>query len=573
MKIAMLFRLVFFLFILLAFLCPWHAAHGQVQPGEKALKIFIDDYVKKAAPLEKEANLAEWNAFVTGKKEDYKRKADIALKLDLLHSNSSEYHKLMEFSKSGEIKDPLLLRQLTLLINEYGPKQIRPELLKKINDKEAEVQLIFNTYRGKAGDRELSERDIYEILKNSTDRTERRKAWEAQKGVGKKVAPLLVDLVKLRNEAARSLGFENYYAMKIQFNDQDVEELTRIFKNLYEMTEEAFTGQKIEMDAILAKRLSTKPEDLRPWDYPNPFFQDAPGIYTADLDRYFKGKDIPAIVSSFYEGAGLPMGDILKRSDLYEKKGKSQHAFCYDIDRQKDIRILMNLRTDEESCATLLHESGHSVYEKYLAASLPWLLREPSHTFTTEASAMMFERLTKNPGWLRKMTGISQEDAESLSTSLLKDLALQELIFCRWTEVMFNFERELYRDPDQDLNSLWWDMVEKYQKLRRPEGRNEPDWASKIHLASSPVYYHNYMLGELMVSQMMHTIGTKVLSRGKNWSSIDFVKEPSAGKWLRENIYNPGARYRWNELLIHATGESLNPKYFSEQFITRQRTP
>jgi peptidyl-dipeptidase A len=563
--------IAFLLFLLTLTLCPLNRACSlnQVTDEEKALQTFIDEYVKKAAPLEREANLAEWNAFVTGKKQDYEKKAALSLKLDLLQSGSAEYKSLLRFRESGKIKDPMLLRQLTLLINDYGPKQIKPELLKKINDKEAEAQLIFNTYRGKIGEHELSERDIYEALKSSTDRTERRNVWEAQKGVGKKVAPLLLELVKLRNEAARSLGFENYYVMKIQFNDQDVEELTTIFRNLTEMTEGAYTASKSEMDGIIAKRLSIRPEELRPWDYANPFFQDAPGIYTAEIDRYFKGKDVPALVSRFYEGAGIPLGDILRRSDLFEKKGKSQHAFCYNIDRKQDIRILMNLRTDEESCATLLHESGHAVYDKNLDARLPWLLREPSHTFTTEASAMMFERLTKNPTWLRKMLDISDKDAESLSRPLHKDLALQELIFCRWTEVMFNFERELYRNPDQDLNSLWWDMVEKYQKVRRPEGRKEPDWASKIHLASSPVYYHNYMLGELMVSQMMHAIGTRALAREKDWSDMDFVNEPAAGAWLRENIYEPGAKYRWNELLIHATGESLNPRYFAEQFIDR----
>ena len=35
------------------------------------------------------------------------------------------------------------------------------------------------------------------------------------------------------------------------------------------------------------------------------------------------------------------------------------------------------------------------------------------------------------------------------------------------------------------------------------EGRAAaPDWAAKIHIATNPVYYHNYMLGEMMASQL-----------------------------------------------------------------------
>ncbi len=46
----------------------------------------------------------------------------------------------------------------------------------------------------------------------------------------------------------------------------------------------------------------------------------------------------------------------------------------------------------------------------------------------------------------------------------------------------------LYADRD-DLNSLWWDLVERLQLVKRPAGRDEPDWAAKIHVAVAPVYY------------------------------------------------------------------------------------
>ncbi|MCK7529636.1 MAG: hypothetical protein MZV63_00520 [Marinilabiliales bacterium] len=39
--------------------------------------------------------------------------------------------------------------------------------------------------------------------------------------------------------------------------------------------------------------------------------------------------------------------------------------------------------------------------------------------------------------------------------------------------------------------------------LAKPEGRNMPDWATKIHVALYPCYYHNYLLGELLASQFV----------------------------------------------------------------------
>ena len=71
---------------------------------------------------------------------------------------------------------------------------------------------------------------------------------------------------------------------------------------------------------------------------------------------------------------------------------------------------------------------------------------------------------------------------------------------------MTNFERGLYADPDADLDTLWWDLVERYQLVHRPDGRHAPDWAAKIHLAAAPVYYQNYLYGELFASQLDATL-------------------------------------------------------------------
>ena len=75
-------------------------------------------------------------------------------------------------------------------------------------------------------------------------------------------------------------------------------------------------------------------------------------------------------------------------------------------------------------------------------------------------------------------------------------------MFARWVQVMVRFERALYADPERDLDRLWWDLVERYQRVKRPEGRRAPDWAAKIHLATAPVYYHAYLMGECTASQL-----------------------------------------------------------------------
>ena len=83
------------------------------------------------------------------------------------------------------------------------------------------------------------------------------------------------------------------------------------------------------------------------------------------------------------------------------------------------------------------------------------------------------------------------------------------LVFARWVLVMTTFERGLYADPDADHDARWWDLVERFQLVRRAPGRRAPDWAAKIHFAVAPVYYQNYLYGELFASQLDATLGAR----------------------------------------------------------------
>jgi peptidyl-dipeptidase A len=114
------------------------------------------------------------------------------------------------------------------------------------------------------------------------------------------------------------------------------------------------------------------------------------------------------------------------------------------------------------------------------------------------------------------------------------------------------------------LNELWWDLVERYQMLKRPEGRSSPDYASKIHVVSAPAYYHNYMLGQLFASQVHHTIARQVLKTSP--ANALYVGNRAVGEFLQKRVFAPGRTLPWNELTEFATGEPLNPKAFAADF-------
>jgi peptidyl-dipeptidase A len=133
---------------------------------------------------------------------------------------------------------------------------------------------------------------------------------------------------------------------------------------------------------------------------------------------------------------------------------------------------------------------------------------------------------------------------------------------------MTRFERELYADPDADLGTIWWDLVERHQLVNRPDGDRPDDWATKIHIALAPVYYQNYLLGEMVASQLQDTILGTVLGGGADrWER--FVSDPAVGAFLRERYYEPGKRWNWRELVSRATGRPLETRPFVDDLAGR----
>jgi peptidyl-dipeptidase A len=535
---------------------------------EKQFTEFVKTFEAKYIPLYKESNIAYWNAAISGKAEDFNKVADLQNKITAIYSNKEDFKLLKKIYDSKGIGDDIKKRELELLYLRYLGNQADTAKLNAIINLQNAIEQKYGNFRADVNGKKLTDNEIEDKLTNSTDSKELEAVWKAHKKIGTIVADDLKKLVKMRNGIAKDMGYSNFHEMSLKLSEQDPAEILKLFDDLDALTKDAFKGEKDNMDAYFADRYKIKKEELMPWHYQNRFFQEAPKIYKVDLDKYYKDKDaIVKLVDDFYKGIGIPVDDLIKKSDLFEKPGKNQHAFCNDMDNEGDVRVLGNIVPNEKWMGTMLHEFGHAGYDKFIDnKNLPFILRDPAHTFTTEAIAMLFERGSSSAAWLRDMKVIDENEAKKIADDAFKSLRLQQLVFSRWSQVMYRFEKSMYENPDQDLNKLWWDLVEKYQMLKRPEGRNEPDWASKIHIATVPCYYHNYHMGALLSSQLYYYICNNIL-KTKEYKNQFFVGKPEVGKYLIEKVYAPGAKYYWNDMIEKATGEKLTAKYYAEQFV------
>jgi peptidyl-dipeptidase A len=533
---------------------------------EKKLKTFIANLEAKIEPLQKEANIAYWNASISGKEEDYKISEKLQFQLNSIYTNKEDFALLKEIKESNSISDSLLNRQLVVIYNQFMGNQIDTALLAKKIKMEVEIEKKYSNFRTEIDGKLLSDNDVEDVLKTSKISKDLQTVWEGHKKIGNIVSADIIKLVKVRNQIAKQLGFNNYHSMSLELSEQNPEEISTLFDELDNLTRDAFSGLKDDIDTYLANRLSISKDKLMPWHYQNRFFQEAPAIYSIELDKYYKEQNIEKLTADYYTSIGLDINEMIANSDLYEKPGKNQHAYCIDIDNAGDVRVLCNIKPNYSWMNTMMHEFGHGVYDKYIDRSLPFNLRNPSHTFTTEAIAMLFGRMGSNPQWMMDMGLIDSVEKVKIAEQSYRVLRLEQLTFSRWAQVMYRFEKSMYENPDQDLNKLWWDLVEKYQMIKRPEGRNEPDWASKIHIATFPCYYHNYLLGELLASQLNHYITAEIV-KSDNFRYQSFYGNKEAGRYLVDKVFMPGASMNWNDMIEKATGEKLTARHYADQFV------
>lgn len=496
--------------------------------------------------LEIEFHRAYWDSQVDATEVNERRRSELELELRKVKGDARSLAEV-DAALDGELHDPLVRRQLEVLKLSLTGNQMGESEREQIVELSSAVEGAFASFRPAIGDKLVSDNEIDGILRESNDEDERRAAWEASKEVGQVVASRVRELARLRNQAARKLGFSDYYRMSLELQELDEAWVFGLFDELATVTEEPFAAWKSGLDARLIQRFGVA--EPAPWHYADPFFQALPPDGRISLDPLLGDRSAPELAVKTFASLDIDLTDVMEVSDLYPRANKNQHAFCLDVDRTgRDIRILANVTPGEDWMEVMLHESGHAAYDLSIDLQLPYLLRRPAHTFVTEAAALLSGRMVRDPTWLASIAGADPIEVSNIADKLRAASAAQSLLFTRWCLVVTHFERDLYSDPEADLDQRWCELVERFQLVKAPAGRRAPDWAAKIHLAVAPVYYQNYLLGNVLASQ---------LAAAAHREFGGLLGVPEAGRFLVNRLFRPGNLMRWDALVEEATGHGL----------------
>jgi peptidyl-dipeptidase A len=554
---------------------------GKATPIQKEADAFLATVTGLLAPVSTIAANADWEAATDVTPEHVAQRTGADKTLAALSGSTMLIDKTRALLKNEKQLDDITVRQLRklLLAAAENPGTI-PEVVARRVELESKQSEILDGYtfclqpKGNSCAKPVTANDIDDVLKKSRDLNERQRIWTVSKEIGRPLKPGLIELVKLRNQVAREMGYKSFFALKVADYGMSVDEMMKLLDDTLATTKPLYDGLHCWVKNELAARYRKPAPKLIPAHWiTNRWAQSWPGIVEgASLDPFFKGSSPENIVKSaesFYTSLGfekLPPS-FWQKSDLYPvppgvNRKKNAHASAWHIDHWRDVRSLMSVQANEQWFATSHHELGHIYYFlTYSRPEVPFVLREGANRAFHEAIGELAKLASQQTPYLIKIGVIPEGKAPDPGGWLMQS-ALDSIVFLPWSAgTMSHFERDLYENelPPAEWQGKWWDYVAEFQGVTPPGGRDPAlcDACTKTHINDDPAAYYDYALAWLIKFQLHDHICTKILKQDVR--ACDYSGSKEVGAFLK-GILSLGATQDWRKVIKDATGEAISPR-------------
>lgn len=502
-----------------------------------------DDFSKNleinAINVEKSA----WDFYINSNPENMQKYETAQNNYSNLFKDEATYKKFLEVDESKLSKREK--KQLKDLKKEFDDELNTGEDIKILRQKENEIAQKFNSYIPMIDGKEVTKAEIVKILQTENNPEIRKKAYEAKVKGGDLIAEDLVEFVKLRNDYARKKGYDNYFDYKLKEDyDVDSEFLNKLIDDVYSKSNDKIISIQDKKEKELKEFFNV--DKLESYNYgllldSNP--EKGVNIILSGINPT-SPHDIISISKKMYKNMGYDVDKMIADGkltlDLYPRKGKNTHGFCFGVQAGKDSRILANLTNNVTSLETLNHEMGHCVYDLGISDKLTFMDKAPASSAFTEAIAMMMGDIIKKENVLSDI--VPKDLLEKFKSTHKED----EAAFVSKSLLIIEFEREMYKNPDQDLALLWKNLSKKY--LNRDIEKNN-EWATIPHYLSHPAYYQNYFRANIMKAQIYNYLTSELGNLTENKNSA---------KFMDKHIFAYGAKYDEYELIKKLTGKEFS---------------
>ena len=332
----------------------------------------------------------------------------------------------------------------------------------------------------------------------STDRDMRKKASQAYYGFfsdnAEELDRIFDDLVKIRTEMARTLGYTNFVELgyhRMIRTDYNAD----MVKKFRDQVKEFIVPLATELKKRQQQRIGV--EELKNYD---------------ESFNYKTGNATPKGTPEWIIDGGKKMYDELSSEtseffnfmidnnlmDLVAKKGKASGGYCTYIEDYKAPFIFSNFNGTSGDIDVLTHEAGHA-FQVYSSRHF----EIPEYNWPTfeacEIHSMSMEFLTWP--W---MENFFKEDTDKYKFSHLSGA----LEFLPYGVAVDEFQHFVYENPEAtpaERKQAWKRMEEKYLPHRDYDGNDYLEsggfWQRQGHIYQSPFYYIDYTLAQICAFQ------------------------------------------------------------------------
>jgi peptidyl-dipeptidase A len=571
--------------LVVAFIPGGQKAAGASDVRGEAQK-FIDQYTAQWLQLRYAYTQASWNSntkIVEGDETNAKAENAALERLTTFTGSKENIERATGFLKEQSKLTPLQVKQLkSILYTAAEYPEVAKDLVKeRIAAETAQTEKLYG-FDFKIDGKSVTPNQLDETLRASNDPTERRKAWESSKEVGKVLKDGLANLQRLRNATVRPLGYSSYINYQISDYGLTGEEMMQLLdkfnRELRPLYRELHTYARYE----LARRYNQPVPDQLPADWlPNRWAQDWSAMVSVEgmnIDAALKSKKPEWIVQQaeqFYVSLGFPPlpKSFYEKSSLYQLPPgtpfkKNTHASAWHLDLENDVRSLMSVESNADWYSTAHHELGHIYYYiSYTNKDVPPLMREGANRAYHEAIGTMMGLAASQKPFL-EARGLAPKDAKVDETQVLLKEALNYIAYMPFaTGTMSRFEYDLYENnlPKDQYNKRWWELALKYQGVVPPTTRGEEycDACTKTHINDDAAQYYDYAIANVLLFQLHDHIARKILKQDPH--ATNYYGSKAVGDFLRK-IMTPGSSRDWRAVLKETTGEDLSAKAMLRYF-------
>ena len=538
---------------------------------------FMTDVEKRLMELSIKSSRADWvrSTFIT----DDTEKIAAAANTDLIAATTEYAEQSKKFEGVDlpvDLQRKMKLLKLSLTLPAPKDEAERKELTEiaaKMEGDYGKGKYCPDGDKGKC----LSLPDLEDIMTNSRDPEELKKAWLGWHQVAQPIRKDYVRFVELSNKGAQQMGFKDTGAMWRSKYDMEPDafaaEMERLWQQVKPLYDSLYTYTRHKLSEKYGKEIVAEDKPIpahllgnmwaQSWGNVYPILAPATGDRGYDLTKTLKERNTdPKQMVRYGEGFFTSLGFEQLPSTFWERSLFVKpadhdvvcHASAWDIDYEKDVRLKMCININEEDFSTVHHELGHNYYQMAYD-NQPFLFRDSANDAFHEAIGDTIA-LSVTPPYLKQLGLIEKVPEPNADIGFLLNRALDKVAFLPFGYLVDQWRWRVFSGDikPEDYNKAWWELREKYQGVAPPVARSEQDFdaGAKYHVpANTP--YARYFLAAILQFQFHRALCREAGFNGPLYQCSIYGNK-KAGEKLHAMLAM-GLSKPWPEALKAMTGE------------------